>query len=243
MSYQNGSIMAQKSKQLDPRFADFDEFADQLSKILAETNDPKPKRRIRPVIEKPVIVKRFFIELKMLQEFLLRGQFNHEEAEKYRRNFPLLKLPGEITGTRELMLYRKRPVYSRHIPEIVLFLTQLTYKLEECCLKDMTPLILERLQEEVRRLNGQPLEKVLGRVYRHAFGQTNKYLPGHVKIKIDEEKLKHEMNHPPTRWYRYGKTHLCKCGWKGVVPVVAGFGGFTRPIRYFCPVCKKEMRK
>ena len=108
MSYQNGSIMAQKqSVQLNPQFADFDEFADQLSNLLAKTNNPLLKRKIDPVSVKPVLVPRFFIELKMLQVSLLRGQFDKEEAEQYRDDFPLLKIPGEITSTRELMIFRK----------------------------------------------------------------------------------------------------------------------------------------
>ena len=231
-----------KSVWLDPQFADFDQFVDQLSAMFIELDIPLLKKEIKSPEEKPIIEERFYIEMQIMKMLLLREQFDSEEAMQYREDFPEFKFPEEKKAGRTYFGYRAGPVFTRYTIELVLYFTLLRFKLSAFIDEDQSEMIMTELSKTVWISSMFSLEKILTTVYQQAERLISKHGKKYLRIAKNNKVLKYETGRPPMGWYRPGRTFECKCGWIGLTPIVAGFGGFCRPVRYFCPACKKEIR-
>ena len=243
MSYQNGSIIAhKKSVQVDPRFVDFDEFADQLSNILKELDIPSHKREITRVKEKSIISERFFIELQTFKKLLTRSTFDHQEAKQYRQDFPIFRFPQERNNKKSSFVSDLEPIYSPYTLELALYFTLLRYKLRECLLHKQTPSILNQLYELVRWHNDNSLDTILSQVYRMAEFFVTRYGRDKVQIIKDLEAAEKDASRPHTNTWEPGKTYSCSCGWKGFDPIFChAMMASSNPIRNFCPACHQRM--
>ena len=234
--------MAQKSKQLDPRFTDFDEFADQLSGMLDELDIRQQRRKTAPLKEKPIVAKRFYIELRILLRMLVKSQFDCIAALNYQNDFPIFRSPGEQIDYGESRHTIPLPIYTKYKPALLLYFTLIRFKLCECSLDKKVQSIMIPLYEEVRLHINKSLQEILSRIYQQAERQVHKHGKGNIRINEDVKLLLMEADRPSMRWYRPGRTFMCKCGWKGLIPIIAVRGGFRGSLKHICPICMYEVR-
>jgi len=234
--------MENTSFSLDPRYVDFDRFADQLASMLDEADIPLLGKEIPSPIPKPWVNERFFIELYTLREFLVKKQFTAVEGVAFWTDFQ--RLPARDSGSRIKQVNAGWPYTdgTRFDDELVLFFILLRYKLKECYLEKETWEILPRLFDHVTRNQEQPLPVLLKQLYIKAERLAHEFGSNRVRIIRNFEAYAYELSRPWMQDLKPGKTHSCKCGWKGFIPVfVHATGHSCQGIVRFCTACKKRI--